>query len=258
MFSDQRTPAGFGPESLVRNEWMLRGYELLDPAALNVSHKDLAYLATLTRKAIVADSLKKFPVLERYISANVTPIGDSVRPFAPYLIREVKAKRIGERPFKVGILGLTELPSGQVSPKSKIDIGGYTITDPKLAAAKYVPELREKVDIIVVLAYIDKGAASLIGTEVPGIDMIITAHQQPLVNRVDEAGDAVVAYATYETKFLGELRLYKSEGPKAGQIANYLHRNLALDTAVPEDKPSLKIMSDAKAAITSTVQASFK
>jgi hypothetical protein len=135
MFSDQLSAAGFSPETLTRNEWVLRGLDLLDAAALNVSHRDVGFLATLTGSTAYTASAKRFPALGRFVSANVVPVDASVRPFAPYVIRDVTATRAGDRPLRVGFLGLSELPPGFAGPRAKIDIGGYTLTDPMAAAA---------------------------------------------------------------------------------------------------------------------------
>lgn len=256
MFSDQVTPQGFSAEVRARNEWVLRGFGLLDPIGLNVSHRDLGFLATLTRRDAYDASVKELPVLSRFVSANVVPLDDSVRPFAPYLITEVRGKRLGDKPLRIGVLGLTELPSGFANARQKVDVGGYTITDPTAAAARLVPELRAKCDILVVLAYMEREPSKRLGASVPGIDMILSARSHPYIGRVDEAGDAVVAYAMYETKYLGEMRLYRSEGAKAGQIASYIHRDVYLDSGVPDEPNALATMGRARAAIMAAAQAS--
>ena len=249
MFSDQVTPSGFSDETRTRNEWILRGFELLDPGALNVSHRDIGFLATLMEEKAHASAAKRFPVLGRFVSANVVPLDARVRPFAPYVVREVAAKRIGDRPLRIGVIGLTEVPSGLGGPRAKIDVGGYTLVDPLAAAARLVPELRERVDIVVVLAYLDREAAKRLGASVPGIDLILTARAAPTVGRVEEAGGAIVAFASHETKSLTEVRLYKSEGAKAGTIAGFIQRSVQLDSIVADDPAAFRLAAEARAAI---------
>jgi 2',3'-cyclic-nucleotide 2'-phosphodiesterase (5'-nucleotidase family) len=249
MFSDQVTQSGFSDQTRTRNEWILRGFELLDPGALNVSHRDVGYLATLMADTAHAAASKRFPVLDRFVSANVVPIDTAVRPFAPFVVREVASKRIGERPLRIGIIGLTEIPSSLGGPRAKVDIGGYTLVDPFAAAAKLVPQLRERVDLVVILAYLDRESAKRLGASVPGIDLILAARAAPSVGRVDEAGDAIVAFASHETKSLTEMRLYKSEGAKAGTVAGFIQRSVPLDSIITDDPAAFRLAAEARAAI---------
>jgi 2',3'-cyclic-nucleotide 2'-phosphodiesterase (5'-nucleotidase family) len=170
-----------------------------------------------------------------------------VQGFKPYVIQEVRGKRLGAKPLRVGILGVVEKPATAGSPT-----GGYTVTDPVEAAKKLVPELRKKVDLVVVLAYVDRDTAKRIGLEAPGIDLVLAAHQFPLYNAVDEAGDAVVAMVSSQTKWLGEIRLYASKDPKGPAISNYLHRDVPLDQVIPDDPTALKVVQSARAAFQKT------
>jgi len=84
---------------------------------------------------------KQFPALESFVSANLTPLDPAVRPFQPYVIREVRGARLGADPVRVGFLGLTEAPllNGRTAER----LGAYRIGDPVEAAKQLVPELRK-------------------------------------------------------------------------------------------------------------------
>jgi 2',3'-cyclic-nucleotide 2'-phosphodiesterase (5'-nucleotidase family) len=242
MFSDELKYQGIMDDVREKNAWMLRAFDTFHVAAANVSPRDLPYLGELMASGEHAANAKKYPMLNRMISANVVPASPAVAAFKPYVIEEVKGKRIGAKPLRVAILGLSEVP------RANSATGGYTVTDPVEAAKKLLPELRKKADLVIVLVYSDRDVAKRIGMEAPGIDLILAAHGFPLYNTVDEAGDAVVAMVSSQTKWLGEIRLYRAPESKTMAITNYIHRDVALDAAIPDDPDAVKVVTDARAA----------
>lgn len=242
LFTDDTQKSVVNEDLRIKNEWVLKAYDQFRLSAGNVALRDLAFLSTLMTKADYAGNVRRYPALERFVSANITPASDSLVAFKPYVIEEVRAKRLGAKPVRVGILGLAE-PLATGHPAY-----GYAITDPVAAAKKIVPELRKKCDLVIVLAYLDRDAAKKIGLETPGIDLILAAHQFPLYNTVEEAGDAVVAYVANQTKWIGEMRLYTTtEAGKETTVSNYLHRDVPLDSVVPDDPDALKVVQQARA-----------
>lgn len=248
-FSDLLTPQGMAADVRTKNDYVLRGLDSIDVAAINVSHRDLPYLSTMLATNGYEARLKAFPALGRLVSANVEPVDPkTTKALQPYVVREVRGKRIGTKPLRVGFLGLTEVAGTEVEGLNRKAVGGYRITDPVEAAKKYVPILRKSVDLIVVLGYVGQDTAKRIGTEAPGIDTIVAARQYGLFNSVDEAGDAVVGYVTNQTKWLSEFRFYQDE--KTHKVANYLHRDVPLDTVIPDDPDAHKLVEAARDAFT--------
>lgn len=241
MFTDQLQSTGIMDDPRVKNEWMLRAYDAFGVAAANVSSRDLPYLSEVMAVDVHKANVKKFPMLSRLVSANVAPANGTVAPFEPYRIAEVSGGRVGAKPIRVGILGVTAKPKGAPAAGSP-----YTIADPVEAARKYVPELRAKCDLLVILAYTDRETANRIGNETKEVDLVLAAHQFPIQNGVDEAGDAVVAYIANETRWIGEIRLYREEGAKEGPIASYFHRNVPLDRQIPDDPAAAKMVTEAR------------
>jgi hypothetical protein len=250
FFSDEVGETGMATDVRIKNNWVLRGFEAIRLSAANVSHRDLPYLSLMMATAGFEERSKQYPALDALVSANVAPADASKRSFKPYVIREVTGARIGAKPLRVGFLGLTEVPPTARMTKGRWLHEGFAIDEPVAAAKKYVPELRAKCDLLVVLAYLDRTTAQRVGTSVPGIDAVVTARQYGLMNNVDEAGDSVVAYVSNQTKFLGELRLYRDEKSPAGAISNYIHRNVPLDEVIPDDAATLKLVYDARAEFT--------
>jgi hypothetical protein len=239
-------PNGLGEEARVRDDYMLRAFESLHVTAANASYRDVAYLAIRMRSEDYEKNVKQFPALESFVSANLTPVDAAVRPFKPYVIREVQGARLGPSPVRVGFLGVTEAPvlNGQLAER----LGAYRISDPVEAAKKLVPELRKKCDLVVVLAYVDRNVAKRIAAEAPGVDLVLAGHQFPIYNVVDEANGTVVAYASNQTKWLGEIRLYRSADSKS-MMPRYEHRDVPLDAAIPDDPAAVRLVEQSRAEI---------
>ena len=245
FLSDDLTLPVMAAEARIKNEWVLKSFDQFKFGAANVSHRDLPYLAELMKKSAHADSLKRFPFLNRVISANVVPATPDVVAFKPYVIEELRSRRLGTKPLKVAVIGVNEL---QGAPGSVVS--GYKILDPIETLKSLLPDLRKKVDLIVVLAYATREDAKKIGAQTTGIDIVMAAHQLPLFNAVDEAGDAVVGYVANQTKWLGEFRLYRAADAKDAAITSYIHRDVPLDNALPDDPVAAKVVTDARAAFT--------
>ncbi len=245
-------PNGLTDEARVKNDYVLRSFDGLRMAAANVSYRDVAYLAERMRAADFTKTVKEFPALETFVSANLTPSDATIKPFKPYVIREVKGARLGAKPLRIGFLGLTEAPpSADGIPTTQI--GAYRIVDPGEAARRYVPELRKSCDLVVVLGYVDRDTAQRIGLEAPGIDLILSARQHPFYTAVDEAGDAVIAYVANQTKWLGEIRLFGSGTGKGAAISTYEFRNVGLDDAIPDEPVAKKLVEESRIAIAKTM-----
>lgn len=245
FLSDDLSIPAMAAEARTKNEWVLKSFEQFKFTAANVSQRDLPYLAELMRKPTLRESQKRFPFLSRLTSVNVVPATPEATPFAPVLIEEVKSARLGAKPLKVAILGVAE-----PAVRPEITFAGYKILDPVESLAKVLPDLRKKVDLIVVMAYLDRDGAKRLGAQTTGIDLILAAHQLPLYSNVDEAGDAVVGYVANQTKWLAEFRLYRASDAKDAGITSYIFRNVPLDNALPDDPAAAKVVADARAAFT--------
>jgi 2',3'-cyclic-nucleotide 2'-phosphodiesterase (5'-nucleotidase family) len=239
---------GTPEERRVKNDFVLRAFAALKLDVANVSHYELQYLEERMRATDYAKNLERFPALDTFTSANVTPINSNYKPFKPYVIREVKGARLGAAPIRVGFLGLSEVPLTASGP-GRDTLGNFRIQNALEAAKKAVPELRAKCDVLVVLAYANVGLAKSIGAAVPGIDAIVIANQYGYRATADEAGGTIIAYATTQTKWLGELRFYPSPGAPARPFSNVLQRSVALDAVIPADPSATKLVEEARAAI---------
>lgn len=124
----------------------------------------------------------KAPVL----GANAVSARTGLPAYQPYVIKTMKVK--GEKPIKVGVLGLTN-PGVAIWDKANVD-GKLKFLDLVETAKKWVPVIRAKgADVVLVTAHAgDSGlssygselpvenAAAMVAEEVPGIDAVLFGH----------------------------------------------------------------------------------
>ena len=98
----------------------------------------------------------RFPIL----SANVVLTDTGGLVTEPYAVVERGGRRLG-------ILGLTRSPAEPVR--------GLWVLDPQEAAARYLPELAQQVDTVIVLTNENYRSGLALAQAVPGIDLLIAA-----------------------------------------------------------------------------------
>ncbi|MFD4671194.1 bifunctional metallophosphatase/5'-nucleotidase [Lentzea sp. NPDC058450] len=123
-----------------------------------------------------------FPLL----AANALDVATGLPAFPPYVVKTVW--RTGGQPLKVGILGLTN-PGIAVWDRAHVD-GVLTFPGLVEQALHWVPELRHKSDLVIVVAHSGADLSSSLGDQVPfpencsellaetvpGIDAILVGH----------------------------------------------------------------------------------
>jgi hypothetical protein len=124
-------------------------------------------------------------------------------------------------------------------------------SDPVAAAAKYVPQMRPKADLIVVLSSLDLEAARNLARKVKDIDLIIGG-SGPIQTRTDDfpedsqIGRAHLQYIGDQGKNLGEVRLTFGDKRALGTVV----RNVIGLTRDWPDEPALaELMEQTKVAV---------
>ena len=192
-----------------------------------------------------ADQLD-FPLL----GANALDAATGLPAFAPYVIKTIKPA--GEKPIKVGILGLTN-PGIAIWDKANVE-GRLTFPGLVEQAAVWVPRLRAAgADVVIVAAHsgattsssygdalpYPENAATLVAEQVPGIDAILVghAHQEIPERRVVNAQTGRTVILTEPLRWgmrlsLIELSLVKRRGRWEVESAGSSVLN---SNTVPED-----------------------
>lgn len=230
--SDLTTHGDIRVDALAKNEWVLNAYSERAYDAMNLSASELRSVSRWLSKPEFASRSEKQTILNRLLAANTKFASPDVIAPKPYVIRE--ATQAAGKPLRVAFVGLTEM--AEVSSQ-------INITDPVMAAKRFVPEARSKADIVVVLARLNAGEATRLAREVANINAIITGTGDIFIPSF-RVGETLVTFTAFETRFLGELRFYKDAQGKY----SVRDRFIAMDPTVGEDPATLKLVGEAKEA----------
>jgi 2',3'-cyclic-nucleotide 2'-phosphodiesterase (5'-nucleotidase family) len=152
----------------------------------------------------------------------------------PWTVREVHGVR-------VGILGLGFIRTNHPASKPLL------LGDPVEAAKTYVPQLRAKADLVLLLTHIGEEQDLRIASEVPGVDIVVGGHTHTRMDpprRVQgpDGREVVVAQAGDMYRYLG--RLDVSVTPVEGQAARVEVRGklIPVDGSVAEDPETAALL----------------
>jgi 2',3'-cyclic-nucleotide 2'-phosphodiesterase (5'-nucleotidase family) len=248
LFTDDRFSADQLPaDVMTKNKWVVKSYGDFNHDAGNVSYADLPYMAELLKRDGYDERIREYPFIKKLVSANITPLSDLHVAPEPYLIREITLKRGAPgKTLRVGILGLT-MPKPVEGGARLNEYAGFRIGDPFEAAKRVLPELDQKTDLIVVLAYMPLLDAQRLASENLQIDSIIYARENHDRPEVQHFGRAKLVSAFHETKYLGELRVYMNG---EGVPQNQTNRYVELDSVIPDDPKASEAVTAAHAEFT--------
>lgn len=152
-----------------------------------------------------------FPVLGANLLASET--GRHLLHVQPYALIQVAGLRIG-------ILGLS-------TGSSRV-----TVADPVAAARYYVPLLRGRSDVVVLLTHLGFRADSTLAASVEGIDVIVGGHTHTVLHSPRVVNGVIIGQAGGEGAFLGRIDLKVSDG----QVTGWEGRLIPVDAAAGEDR----------------------
>ncbi|MEW6387942.1 MAG: 5'-nucleotidase C-terminal domain-containing protein [Thermodesulfobacteriota bacterium] len=147
-------------------------------------------------KEIIARA--RFPVL----GANVA----GLPALKPYVIKSVAGVR-------VGIIGLVTPETPELAnPK---DVQGLKFASPEATARKYLHQLRNQAEVIIILSHLGYPEDRALAEKVPGIDVIVGGHTHTKLDKPARVNDTIIVQAWEYGKVLGVLDLTR----KAGKIS---------------------------------------
>ncbi len=130
-----------------------------------------------------------------FLSANLVSSEEMKPIFDPYMLLERKGTRIG-------IIGLSELEAAQA-----VDVGEQaTVLEPISSASGYVDELRDKVDILIVLSHLGLDKDKELAQALPGIDIIVGGYSRILMQEPERVGNTLIVQQGYKGEWMGRLR----------------------------------------------------
>jgi 5'-nucleotidase len=128
-------------------------------------------------------------------------------PARPYLLRSVAGRRIA-------ILGLTTPPAYQATtvypashPFQRSPAEATPVDDPLGAAQRWVPWLRRRFDLVIVLSHLGLWHDLRLAAQVPGIDLIVGGHSHHRLPRLIHVGGTVIAQAGVAGAYLGVITI---------------------------------------------------
>lgn len=105
----------------------------------------------------------------------------------------------------VAVLALAYHNTPQTGSKSNVE--GLTFTNGVETAREWVPKLRHRADLVVVLSHQGTAVDRILAREVSGIDLIVGAHSHDRIAPPEQIGDVWMVQALSDAAVLGELRL---------------------------------------------------
>ena len=135
-----------------------------------------------------------------FLAANVieTKTGLSPAYLRPYVVRDLGVTR-------VGIIGLTN--PGSATIVKATSIAGLQFRPAADSVRPLLAEVQRQADIIVVAAHIGAADAVQLARDVPGIDVIIAAHDHQPIQTARLEGRTTIVDAGAYTQYLGRLEV---------------------------------------------------
>lgn len=177
-------PARKDQELRARQSFALYDFMQLD--ALNLGQREFYFGLTYLAKAAEKVS---FPLVSSNIESS-TPL--------PWMKKFVVVESGG---YKVGIVGVLPEKSFDTYVPAE-GVKGLTITPPKDALAKVVPEVRRQADMVLLLSQLDDDATTALVKEIPGIDLAVSSSDKRLCELPPEKGKLVLPSGVKGQDFL--------------------------------------------------------
>jgi 2',3'-cyclic-nucleotide 2'-phosphodiesterase / 3'-nucleotidase len=193
-----------------------------------------------------ARSEAKFP----WLSANTYESGSEKTHYQPYVVKEISGVRIG-------ILGLTTpgIPNWENPP----NYVGLEFREPLVEAKKWVPVLREKdqVDLVVIAMHMgleedlrtgeinpgqvpNENQAIAIAKQVPGVDLILMGHTHRDVPSLYVNG-VLLTQANYWGRHLARADVYLDRDGEKWRVYAKAARTIPTETSLDPDLDVLKL-----------------
>jgi len=167
------------------------GYDAMTVGAMDIM-RGLPALQARAKEA-------RFPLL----SCNIVNPKDGKPVFAPYTVVQRGSTRFG-------ILGVSEPDVAQAANAA----GTVQVLSPVEAVLRYLPELRAKSDIVILLSHLGLTFDKSIAGNLPGIDVIVGGQSRDLLQAPEVAGNTLIVQAGYDGEWLGRLDVtITAQGP---------------------------------------------
>lgn len=183
-----------GPVSdLNKGEPMIEVMNEMDPTVMAVGNHEFDHGPEATQKRREESTFPWLSANTAVADPNATPI----RPFDPYLIVTTE---LGQ---KIAFIGLTETPPA-TAIKNQV---GLHFEDPVKVAQKYVDELKNQVNLIVLVSHNGFDFDKKLAAEVKGVDLIIGAHSHTYLSQPHVENGVPIVQVGSDGRWVGDLKL---------------------------------------------------
>lgn len=226
-------------EAAVSNRWMLEGMFRSKMDAINLSAWDVQpwqELGDLAAAGQLNPEWLKLPL----VSANVKPRAANYPAVQRYIIKEIPLDPKGAGMVRVGITGLL------FDSEERISRADFEVVEPEKAARDMMEEMKGKTDYRIVLTDQPLGKAISMAITVPGISMLLVAHNYADAADAQQVGQALLLMPVNEGRMISEVRL--ALDPAASRF-NVQTRFVPLDRTVPDDPVMSELQRKAESEI---------
>ncbi|WHX39965.1 bifunctional UDP-sugar hydrolase/5'-nucleotidase [Mesobacillus sp. AQ2] len=165
------------------------------------------------------------------VACNVKEQDSNQSFLKPYMIKEMNG-------VKLGVIGLTYPYVDETMPESFSK--GLSFSKGVEETRHCVEELKEKVDLIVLLSHMGLPLDVELAALVEGIDIILSGHSHDRIEKPITVNGALVVQAGSSASFLGKLEI-NMEG---GKMADYQYELIAIDESFSVDEEMEGIIAD--------------
>ena len=169
-----------------------------------------------------------------FLAANITEESTGAPPawVKPYVIKTVAGIRFG-------IIGLANSGTPVISKASNSK--GLRFAREQNALEQILPEVKAKSDLVIVLAHEGLDQDQLLAANVPGIDVIVSAHTHVEQRQPKVVNGTIIVHAGYKAQYVGRLDL--KIDPATKKIVDYT-RNDEVVPAVSSKATPPKAVAD--------------
>jgi len=222
-FTDVPTAAGD-----VRTRTLLESMVKLGYGAVGIGERDLDLGYDDFKKKIEGIDMP-------FVSTNIVTQGTTEPVFPPYAIVEADGRH-GK--VRIGVLSVVRYnPLWQKAGPAGTNLA---IASPQAMIERYVPDLRGKADVIVLLAGIPKVDAPDLARSLTGVDLMLDAYGGEFSTVQEKAGSTPLVYLGNQGKRVAENRILLDGSKHPADIVTYMH---FLTSAYPDD-PATKTLVD--------------
>ena len=229
-FADNPTQAGD-----TRTAALLEGMAKLGYKAVNVGDRDLS--------VGYDDFVQRTRGLGmQFISTNIVKQGTKSTVFPPYAIVEVTGA--SGKPVRIGVLGVIRYsPVWQKAGPSGENLG---VAAPEEMIRLVLSEVRQKSDIVVLLAALSKEDARAIAGNLQDIDLILGSYGGIYSTQEEQEGRVRLVYTGNQGKRIGESRITLDAKRQVDGVVSYIHY---LTARYPEDKATAETVAAVNAKL---------